>query len=416
MPFSDLVHDDGFRTGLVLGGVAALLVLIAVVSARWAGWRRAEPLPAAGIAFAAAALLSLSDLERGAGVSDRFVVGVVLLVLAPLLAKLGGFRRSLLTSGLCAVPGAAVVASAASLENDVGWVPPVVFVSIVVASILVVDFDGANARAGLGPVLFAIALLAMYTAVPDTEEAAAVAGAALPIALLGAPFPVAALGAAGAPAAVGIIVVGRGRRGRPDPARSSVRSRASGCCSSSQWSADCVPGSRPRHPRRPLSIRAVLIVALDLGLVAGTSRVAGLETSGGIAARSRCSCSPSPESSWRSCSGRGPTPTTPQLLLLMRPTLRRCPARSRSLSSASQASLTTPISKRCMQCCRALDPIASRRGERALEAESESLRSRGGTTTPLSPSITTSLTAPTSVATTGSPRARPRSPTPASLR
>jgi hypothetical protein len=284
VPFSDLAHDEGFRTGLALGGVAALLVLLAVLSARWTGWRRADPLPAAGVAFAAAALLSLNDLERGAGVSDRFIVGVVLLVLAPLLAKLGGFRRSLLTSGLCAVPGAAVVASAASLENDVGWVPPVVFVSIVVASILVVDFDGANARAGLGPVLFAIALLAMYTAVPDTEEAAAVAGAALPIALLGAPFPVAALGAAGAPAAVGIIawVAAVGGRARPGAVIGAIA--CLGVLLVEPVVRRLRPGLRASSPASPLSLRAILIVALDLALVAGTSRVAGLETSGGLAA------------------------------------------------------------------------------------------------------------------------------------
>jgi hypothetical protein len=282
VPFADLVQDDGFRTGLAIGATALLLIVLGRVVAVWAGWRRGEPLPLAGIALPAAGLLALQDLDLGAGISDRLVVGIVFLVLGPLLARLGGFGSSLPVVALATVPGAAVLASAASLENDVGWVPPVVFVAVVVGGTLATDFDRVNARAGLGPVLMAVSVLAMYTAVPDTEEAAAVAGASLPLALSGAPIPVASLGAAGAPASVGLLVWVAAVGGRARPGSVVGAAACLGVLLVEPIVRRVRANRRPTSPSRPVSVRAVLLVVLDLGLVAVTSRVAGLETSGAV--------------------------------------------------------------------------------------------------------------------------------------
>jgi hypothetical protein len=283
VPFADLVQDDGFRTGLALGAVGLVVVVLALVIARWGGWRRDEPLPVAGIALSAAGLLALGELDVGAGISDRLVVGIALLVLAPLLARLGGFGTSLPVVVLATVPGAVVIASATSQENDVGWVAPVVFSAIVVGATLVTDFDRVNGRAGLGPVLMTVGVLAMYTALPDTEEAAALAGAALPLALLGAPVPVASLGSAGAPASVGLLVWVAAVGGRARPGSVVGAAACLGVMLVEPIVRRARPGRQATSPRHPVSVRAVLLVALDLGLVAVTSRVAGLETSGALA-------------------------------------------------------------------------------------------------------------------------------------
>ena len=282
MPFADLVRDDGFQAGLAIGAAMLVVVVIVRMAARWAGWRGHEPLPVAGIALTVAGGIALSGLDRGAGISDRLVVGLVLLMLAPLLARLGGFGTSLPIVLAGTVPGAAVVAAAASLENDVSWVPLVVFTAVVIGGSLVTDFDRANARSGLGPVLMAISVLAMYTAVPDTEEAAAVVGAALPLALLGAPIPVASLGA-GAPAAVGLLVWVAAVGGRARPGSVVGAAACLGVMLVEPIVRRARPGRRPASLQHPLTVRAVLIVVLDLALVAVTSRVAGLETSGAIA-------------------------------------------------------------------------------------------------------------------------------------
>src|SRR5207237_8274580 len=125
--------------------------------------------------------------------------------------------RARLVTVLSTAPGAALVAWAASLDNKIGWIPPMVFLVTVAGAALVGDFDRANARAGLGPVLMAVTALAAYTSLPDTEQIAAVAGAALPIALLGAPLPVASLGGPAAPSALGLVAwaSAAGRPARP---------------------------------------------------------------------------------------------------------------------------------------------------------------------------------------------------------
>jgi len=281
MPLVDLVDSHEFRTGLAAGVVALLVVFVVVVLARRSGWRRRDPVPVAGIALVVASLIALGDAGGGVAVSARLVAGLALLALGALVATL---RRSWMITTLATLPGAALVAWAASLENDVSWVPPFVFVATVIGGALVADFDRANARAGLGPVLIAVTALATYTAVPDTEQIATVVGVALPIALLGAPRAMACLGGPAAFSSVGLLmwVAAVGGRGRPGAVVGAV------ACLGVMLVEPIVrrarPGLRCSSPETPISPRAILVVVLDLGLVAGTSRIAGLETSGGLAA------------------------------------------------------------------------------------------------------------------------------------
>ena len=276
MQFDTLLHDSGFRAGLVAAAVALLVVVaIALVSIR-AGRRSTNPLPIAGIPLVVATLIGFGNARGGVSPNDQLVVGLVLLTLGPLVAT---FARSRLITILSTVPGAAFIAWAASLDNDVEWIVPIVFVVTVGGAALVGDFDRANARAGLGPVLMAVTALSAYTALPDTEQIAVLAGAALPIALLGAPFPVASLGGPGAASTVGLFVWIAAIGGRARPGSFVGAIACLGVMVVEPVVRRIVPRGRFVRPRAPVSLRATLVIALDIALVAGTSRIAGLETS-----------------------------------------------------------------------------------------------------------------------------------------
>lgn len=276
MPLDELLHNSGFRTGLVAAAVALPVVVAIVFVSIRAGRRSADPLPVAGIALVIAALIGLANARGGVPPNDQLVVGLVLLTLGPLVAT---FARSRLFTILSTLPGAALVAWAASLDNNVEWIAPIVFLVTVACAALVADFDRANARAGLGPVLMAVTALAAYTALPDTEQIAALAGAALPIALLGAPLPVASLGGPGAASTVGLFVWIAAVGGRARPGSFVGAIACLGVMVLEPVVRRIVPRGRSVRPRAPLSVRAMLVVALDIALVAGTSRIAGLETS-----------------------------------------------------------------------------------------------------------------------------------------
>ncbi|MFA5882542.1 MAG: hypothetical protein WDA60_01695 [Acidimicrobiia bacterium] len=284
---SDLIDDPGFRQGVGAGIVALLVVLAAaVLVSRPRRWRDAV-LPVAGIATVVATLVALDRTGPSVLSSRRLGVGLVLLLVGPFAAAivLGRWRRSwpvAVATAVAAIPGGVVVARAASLQNHIGWVPALVFASAVIGGALVADFDDANARAGLSPVLLALAGLGMYVTVPDTEQTSVLVGVLLPLALLGWPVARARLGP-GAYATVGLVawaaaVGGRGRPGSVVGAIASLGVLLAEPIARRLWRG------RARVPRRPTSGRALLMVALQLGIVVITSRVAGLETSGPAAA------------------------------------------------------------------------------------------------------------------------------------
>jgi hypothetical protein len=289
MVLTDLVDDAQFRAGLAVG-VIALVVVLAL--ALWAQrhdrsdrphvpGRRHGLLPAAGLAVVAASVVGLD--RPGSLLSGRLVAGLAFLVVGPFLTMLAlaPHRAAARLAAVSAIPGAVLVARAAALENGIWWIPMLVVVSTVVGGALVADFDRANARAGLGPTLFAVATLAMYTTLPDTEQAAVLVGVALPLALLGWPVAHAAFGP-GAYSTVGLVawVAAVGGRGRPGAVIGAV------ACLGLMLTEPLVRRAwrgRARSPARPVSSRATLVILLQVLTVIGTARVAGLETSAGRA-------------------------------------------------------------------------------------------------------------------------------------
>jgi hypothetical protein len=276
MSLEDLTRDEGFRAALVAGAVAVVAVGGLAVAFRHSV--RGALLPVAGIAGVLAALIGL-DRETGA------VSGWTRLVLALIVLAAGGFatsvRRWPLPVGvLAAVPGATLLASTPAVSDiDIAWVPSVAFVATALGAALVADFDRENARGGLAPVLMAVTALGMYGALPDTEQAAALVGATVPIVLLGWPKPLASLGAPGAFAMVGLVVwtASVGGRGRPGAIVGAIA--CLGVMLVEPLVRRLFLRRPPRPPRSPVSLRVVLVAALHGGLALFISLSASREAS-----------------------------------------------------------------------------------------------------------------------------------------
>ncbi|GMU79190.1 MAG: hypothetical protein AMXMBFR46_19830 [Acidimicrobiia bacterium] len=285
MPLADLLDDQGFQAGLAVGAAALAVTWVVLAPAR-AVTRRAT-VPVAGLVMATAGVVALDRADAVTLLSDRLVAGLVLLALVPVLTRITLGRRRDTTAwspftiaagtALAAVPGAWVVASAASRVNDRDWIPALVLVTTVLGGTLVVDFDRANARAGLGPVLLALGTFGMYTTLPDTEEIAALVGVSLPLVLLAWPVAMTALGVGSYPA-VGLLcwVAAVDGRGRPGAAIGAT------ACLGVLLVEPVVRralGARVRTAPRPVSWGAVALTAIQAATVAAAARIAGLETS-----------------------------------------------------------------------------------------------------------------------------------------
>jgi hypothetical protein len=269
---TDLLNDDGFRTGLVLGLVAAAAVGVAAAIAR-------PVRPWAGLAFGVATVVAMADRFSDA---DRFpvtgdlVVGLVVLAAGGLLSARWhpGVRMA------AALPGALLVARSTEVGDvtEPRWAVPAIVVATVVGGALAGECDRTLGRHGLTPVMLAATVLGMYATTPDTEHARVLAGAALAIALLGWPRPLASLGVAGSFVAAALVswtAVVDGL-GRPGAIVGGV------ACLGLLVVEPLV--RRALDTRRPLPLRdAVAVGALHLALVAACSRVAGLRTSAAAA-------------------------------------------------------------------------------------------------------------------------------------
>lgn len=279
---SDLLDDPGFRNGIRAGIIALVVILaVAVFVPRPRRWRDTV-LPLAGIATALATLEALDRTGASVLLSHRVGIGLVLLLAGPfaaavVLARWKGAWWVGAVGALAAIPGAVEVGRAASLQLHVAGMPAFVTVSTVVGGFLVADFDDANARAGLSPVLVAIAVLGMYATLPDTEQTSVLVGVALPLAFVGWPAARARLGP-GAYATVGLLgwVAAVGGRGRPG---SVVGAMACLGVMLGEPVARRLWRGAARVPRSPLAWRTVLLVLLQVGVVAVASRIAGLQTS-----------------------------------------------------------------------------------------------------------------------------------------
>lgn len=196
---SSLVRDVRFGAGV---GLLALAVGVAA----WAITGRRLPL--AGLLMAGASLIAI---EVDAAVPTRLLIGVGLLAYAGILFDVGLVGRR--TAVVASIPGAWLLAMPAGRASW-DWVPWAVGSAAVVGGWLVVAADERWAPAPLTPVLVAVSAAGIWACVPDTDQAAGMAGAALATAPLG--IVGARLGGGGALAIAGLFawVAASGGAGR----------------------------------------------------------------------------------------------------------------------------------------------------------------------------------------------------------
>ncbi|MSO37017.1 MAG: hypothetical protein EXQ69_02060 [Acidimicrobiia bacterium] len=206
-PFLTLFNFPQFQAGLHVGLVAAVLVALAGLLLR--NGRRARRRPPLGMAGPGLVIASLVVLggswgsDEIVGLPTGLLQGLALLIVG---GEIASRTRWPLGAGLVlAVPGAWMLADSYSFPGP-GWSRWLVFGVAVLGSPMAADLDRRLARLGLGPVLFALSALGLYTTVPDTELSRAILGVALPMAVVGWPLRLARLGAGGAAAAVGLLV------------------------------------------------------------------------------------------------------------------------------------------------------------------------------------------------------------------
>ncbi|MGH9030608.1 MAG: hypothetical protein ACRDY4_16745 [Acidimicrobiia bacterium] len=280
MILEDLANNTGFRDGLVAGVVG--LVAIGALALALRRPSDQSPLGLAGVAVVLATLFGLERLEALAD-DEQLLLGLLVLAAGALISSRLPWPLAL--GAIAALPGAALVASTSDVANiDIDWVRVLTFVTTAAGAALVADFDRHNGRAGLAPVLLAVTALGMYTTVPDTEQAAVLVGATLPLVLLGWPKPLASLGAPGAAATVGLVVwtASVGGRGRPGAIVGAMA-----CLGVMLLEPIVRRGFRrrpPPEPTGPLSSGMVIMAALHVALVLCVSLAAGREVSARAAA------------------------------------------------------------------------------------------------------------------------------------
>lgn len=192
--------------GLAAGAVAALVVGVVALVARGSG--RPGPVPLGGLAVVVAGLWAISSvrpLPVGVAVA---VAGVGLIGLLPIA------RRSPSIHAALAVPFAISLAVDAS---ETAWIRAAVVAGASLGAAVVAATDSRPRWSDLTPALYALSVAGAFAAVPETEEVAALLGAAVAVAALGWPIGMASLGRAGAAGATALLVwvVAVGGRGRP---------------------------------------------------------------------------------------------------------------------------------------------------------------------------------------------------------
>ncbi|MEJ7582514.1 MAG: hypothetical protein WKF43_00210 [Acidimicrobiales bacterium] len=256
-----------FETGIVLGAAAAVIVVAAYVVARVFGHR--SPLPVCGLAFVLAGLFSVDQTYP---VTGTVAIGIAGVAGAAWLADVP-WVPTWATVAFVAPFGWAI--GFAGIDTDTAWIQVAGAITASLGAVLVAATDARWASAAPAPALVAITDARGYLTVPDTEEAVALLGAVVPLALVGWPIGAARLGRAGAAASTALLVwvVAFDGRGRP---------------SSIVGSLACLglllglPVGRALLPRaaRPLKRSSrttviVLVVAAHAGIVAVAARVAG---------------------------------------------------------------------------------------------------------------------------------------------
>jgi hypothetical protein len=263
VPLLDLVRTHEFVVGLEVGSVAA----VAVGSAGLV-WRYRAPLPIAGTSTALAVIVGFTFSKSTSNYRGALPVGLAVLAAAGMLY--GSRRTTRLLALLISAAGAALVAGATEGKS---WVVAFVFVTVILCAPLVADFDRFYVHTGLGTVLIAMVAAGVYATVPDTEQARLLLGATLPVTLVAWPRPLVSLGGGGSFAVVGLIawVSAVGGQGRPSSILAGV------ACLGVIIAEPLVRHASGRRLRAsgPLCPAVLLIVAIELGVIALCSRVAG---------------------------------------------------------------------------------------------------------------------------------------------
>jgi hypothetical protein len=191
--------------GFVAAASCGALALVVSPSAR-----RRTPIPIAGLAVAAAALLVL-DARRS--VSLGLVVAIAGIAIVCAIPR---GRLPPAIAAAIAVPFALLLA--ADVDRSPTWTRVLVVGVASAGAIAAARTDELWRQPAVTPLLLTITAGAIYVAVPDTEEAAVVLGVALPVALLGWPVRLVSLGRAGAGAAIALVAWTAATGGRADPA------------------------------------------------------------------------------------------------------------------------------------------------------------------------------------------------------
>jgi hypothetical protein len=264
---------DELVSGLAAG---ALALLAATVQSR----RHAHPVPVAGLVMTAAALVAISRTWS--------VVPGALLGLGGVAVTLAWLDRSRPHCGPPFAMAAVLIAPFATVlavdASSTGWVRGLVGVAVVLGAPAASRTEAAWGDAGLPPVLYTITAAGVFAAVPDTEQAAVMLGASVPLGLTGWPLGHVRLGPAGAGAAVALLVwvAAVGGRGREPSIVGAVA--CLGLLATlpvGGWRVRRTGGSgavgRSHHV-------AVLVVGVHLAVVAVASRVAGISSDLDVAA------------------------------------------------------------------------------------------------------------------------------------
>jgi hypothetical protein len=276
---SEIIDRPEFRAGLRWG--IGLTVLVAIAGAI-STWFFRRPVPGAGLVV----VIALANgIQHSDGLPTNVTRGLVYLAFAGLSAEvLASLWPPLaFTGAVFAIPGASMLTSSSGLP-DVGWVAPLIVVTVVVGGTLVADFDRRHQARGWSVVMFAVSVVGVYFTVPDTERALVLLGATLPIVLLGWPFALASLGTVGAYPAVGALawITAVDGRGRPASIVGGVACLglfvAEPIAHALKFGAKTIFDTIPRR-----FWAAIPVAAAHLVLVFVASRVAGLRTSVGEA-------------------------------------------------------------------------------------------------------------------------------------
>jgi hypothetical protein len=216
-PVGDLLDAPEFRYGLKGGLIAAVILgLPGLVTGRAFRPRRGTAVAWAGLAPAVVLVVALERREGFARPGDD-VAGLEWALAALVVGGvLAGLIRWRWFAGICAVPGAAILcgpglSGADDTDRLLG------FLTVVVVAPLLGELDRRVSVPGLAPLLVLVALGGQYATVPDTEKAALLVGAALPVGLVGWPLGLVRLGTAGAFAVTGAAVWSTVLDGAPRP-------------------------------------------------------------------------------------------------------------------------------------------------------------------------------------------------------